>query len=177
MTNKPVKDRFDRTDDDNKNTIKPKKNSVWFEEGPGKQFFMYKGKLIWVERIETEGSRWFRGGSRNREKVTFSVLGRSTLILQEMFEQIYSLAREAEMTQTIVRRPVTAEYGRGMQWARLAAKKRRMLDTVVLRGAQKEELVKDVQEYMKKETEQFYAERGIPHRRGYLFYGKPLSIF
>jgi len=49
----------------------------------------------------------------------------------------------------------------------------RPVDTVVLQRATKEKLLTDVKEFLAADTRQWYRKHGIPHKRGYLFYGVP----
>jgi chaperone BCS1 len=49
----------------------------------------------------------------------------------------------------------------------------RDLDGVVMQGAVKNTLVSDIDFYLSRACRTFYENRGIPYRRGYLFYGPP----
>ena len=49
----------------------------------------------------------------------------------------------------------------------------RPLDTVDLDQEVKNQLVEDIKKYLAPASVKFYAQRGIPHRRGYLFHGPP----
>jgi mitochondrial chaperone BCS1 len=60
-----------------------------------------------------------------------------------------------------------------MSWSRITAKQKRALDTVILEKVQKEKILSDIHEYLDPETQDFYAQHGIPYRRGYLFHGPP----
>jgi mitochondrial chaperone BCS1 len=50
---------------------------------------------------------------------------------------------------------------------------RRGIDTVILRAAQKAEVISDIEAYIDSSTQAWYGARGIPYRRGYLFHGEP----
>ncbi len=54
-----------------------------------------------------------------------------------------------------------------------SAKETRELSSVVLGKGKKEAIVSDVKRFM--ERDRWYAERGIPYRRGYLLHGAPGS--
>ena len=47
------------------------------------------------------------------------------------------------------------------------------MSTVVLDHDQKNQILADVNEYLHPSTPKWYADRGIPYRRGYLFHGPP----
>ncbi len=56
-----------------------------------------------------------------------------------------------------------------------APRKRRPLDSVVLDKGMAEDIVSDVTEFL--ESADWYRERGIPYRRGYLLHGPPGNDF
>ena len=58
-------------------------------------------------------------------------------------------------------------------WQQRSSKPRRPLESVYLAEGQKEKLLKDMGEYLDDHTAEWYASRGIPLRRGYLFHGSP----
>ncbi|KAF8816447.1 P-loop containing nucleoside triphosphate hydrolase protein [Phlegmacium glaucopus] len=57
------------------------------------------------------------------------------------------------------------------RWKCYATCTKRPLSSVILEKSLKEKVVSDAQEFLKSRT--WYTDRGIPYRRGYLFYGKP----
>ncbi|KAL3590576.1 hypothetical protein FPOAC2_12770 [Fusarium poae] len=50
---------------------------------------------------------------------------------------------------------------------------RRPISTVILSEKTKNDLIDDVTDYLNPNTRRWYANRGIPYRRGYLLYGPP----
>ncbi|KAL5389090.1 hypothetical protein PMIN02_007484 [Paraphaeosphaeria minitans] len=60
----------------------------------------------------------------------------------------------------------------GHLWSTVV-KARRRLDTIDMDPASKAELVSDAEYYYSEESKKFFADCGIPYRRGYLFYGPP----
>ncbi|KAL1612379.1 hypothetical protein SLS60_000605 [Paraconiothyrium brasiliense] len=60
----------------------------------------------------------------------------------------------------------------GHLWSTVV-KARRKLDTIDMDDASKTELVSDAEYYYSEESKKFFADCGIPYRRGYLFYGPP----
>lgn len=62
-----------------------------------------------------------------------------------------------------------------MFWQVRATCKSRSLDSVVLEHEVKERLVTDLADFLGDDTRAWYAEHGIPHKRGYLFFGVPGS--
>ncbi|KAK4624072.1 putative mitochondrial chaperone bcs1 [Fulvia fulva] len=61
----------------------------------------------------------------------------------------------------------------GMGWTQPVGKVPRSMNSIAMATQTKEDLVKDVKSYLSEESKAWYASVGIPHRRGYLFYGPP----
>ncbi|KAJ7499995.1 P-loop containing nucleoside triphosphate hydrolase protein [Mycena latifolia] len=62
-------------------------------------------------------------------------------------------------------------YGPGQTWTTVKHKIRRPLSSIILPPGVIDSLVQDAQEFLN--TENWYIEAGIPHRRGYLLHGPP----
>ena len=56
-------------------------------------------------------------------------------------------------------------------WRRIASRPKRALDSIVLDPGVKDLLLNDAREFLK--SRDWYNDRGIPFRRGYLLYGAP----
>ena len=120
-----------------------------------------------------EGHVYIGNRYKRMEILSVSCLGRNTKPVKEMLEEIFSQKKTEERTLTTIRRPTSGGYSGKLSWSRLTSKPRRGLDTVILDGSKKEEVLADVEEYLDETTKQFYGNRGIPYRRGYLFFGPP----
>ncbi|CAO2647350.1 Nn.00g082720.m01.CDS01 [Neocucurbitaria sp. VM-36] len=72
---------------------------------------------------------------------------------------------------SVYRAPAEAHGGR--MWNRQSCRPSRPMHTVSLEQQQKAKIVKDINEYLHPVTARWYASRGIPYRRGYLFHGPP----
>ena len=78
--------------------------------------------------------------------------------------------------RTIVRRPNffnLGNFGGHHNWKQVLDRPVRDMRTVVMDQQQKLALLDDINEYLRPGTTRWYANRGIPLRRGYLFYGPP----
>ena len=64
-------------------------------------------------------------------------------------------------------------YAGRCSWHQVANRPVRDIRTVVLDEKQKLQVLADINEYLHPETPRWYANRGIPLRRGYLFHGPP----
>ncbi|KAM7208745.1 putative mitochondrial chaperone BCS1-B [Naviculisporaceae sp. PSN 640] len=120
------------------------------------------------------------GGSmptfKDKEYLMLSCFGRSP----EPIKQLLQHAKEQYYTDhhahTIVKRPAPQNmrrYGGRHNWLQVSNRPVRPMKTVVLDAKQKIQVLADMNEYLHPATPRWYANRGIPLRRGYLFYGPP----
>src|SRR6478735_3398718 len=58
-------------------------------------------------------------------------------------------------------------------WQQVARRPIRPMRTVILEHEEKHDVLRDINEYLHPGTPKWYASRGIPLRRGYLFHGPP----
>ena len=149
-----------------------------FQPYYGNHRFFHHGRYFEFQRIQKEvmGSNW-AGGSvfREDEHIRLTCLGRSTQPLKNLIKEARDHYLDKEKSCTIVRRPAPKEMrGRGRNvWNRVATRPSRPIDTVVLDHDQKNRLLTDINEYLHPSTPRWYANRGIPYRRGYLLHGPP----
>lgn len=140
--------------------------------------FFHKGRYFEFLRQQKSvmGSSW-GGGSviREDEYIKLTCIGRSTLPIKELIKEARDHYLDKEKTSTVVRRPAPKEMrGRGRNvWNRVASRPSRPIETVVLDHEQKSRLLADINEYLHPKTAIWYANRGIPYRRGYLLAGPP----
>ncbi|PHH71053.1 hypothetical protein CDD80_5551 [Ophiocordyceps camponoti-rufipedis] len=74
---------------------------------------------------------------------------------------------------TIYRPRPKGQRVEGSMWQQVARRPVRPMSTVVLDASQKRGVLADINEYLHPATPRWYASRGIPLRRGYLFHGPP----
>jgi mitochondrial chaperone BCS1 len=118
---------------------------------------------------------WMGMMVQEQEKLTLTVLGRSTKPLKELIVEMRDRHLVHRTSMTVIRRPSPKEQrGRGRHaWNRVATRPSRPMATVVLDDVQKAAILKDINDFLHPKTPRWYANRGIPYRRGYLFYGPP----
>ncbi|KAL8890136.1 MAG: hypothetical protein Q9192_005913 [Flavoplaca navasiana] len=144
----------------------------------GTHRFFHKGRYFEFLRQQKSvmGSSW-GGGSviREDEYIKLTCIGRSTQPIKDLIKEARDHYLDKEKTSTVVRRPAPKEMrGRGRNvWNRVASRPSRPIDTVVLEHEQKSRLLADINEYLHPKTAIWYANRGIPYRRGYLLAGPP----
>lgn len=102
------------------------------------------------------------------EVVTLTALWAHRHVFEDVFGQAHTLAARAREGKTTVY--ATQNFG----WAPLGEPRRkRPLGSVILDEDVKEDIVADVKDFLQRQ--QWYVDRGIPYRRGYLLYGPPGS--
>ncbi|KAK4231741.1 P-loop containing nucleoside triphosphate hydrolase protein [Podospora fimiseda] len=100
------------------------------------------------------------------ETLTLTLLYKHREMLADVFTEAHALAQSFNQGRTVV---YTA---RNMSWQVLGKPKiKRPLGSVILDEGVKESIVADVKEFIS--AQQWYTERGVPYRRGYLLYGPP----
>lgn len=135
--------------------------------GPGRHFFKYRGAWFAMERSRekqmidlTSGSPW--------ETVTLTTLAMDRRLFDSMLMDAKSLALTREEGKTVI----YTSYG--PEWRPFGQpRKRRPIESVVLDDGVTDRIVRDVRDFIG--NGKWYADRGIPYRRGYLFYGVPGS--
>ncbi|KAK3329363.1 BCS1 N terminal-domain-containing protein [Apodospora peruviana] len=100
------------------------------------------------------------------ETLTLTLLWAHRHVLSELFTEAHALASQFHEGKTVV---YTAKR---MEWHTLGKPRlKRPLGSVILDEGVKESLVGDVKEFLA--ARQWYVDRGVPYRRGYLLYGPP----
>ncbi|KAG0649651.1 chaperone BCS1 [Hyphodiscus hymeniophilus] len=136
------------------------------EPGFGKQIIQHKNAYISVSREKSATAVHLTTGEPH-ETVTFTTLYAFRHIFEDIFDEAYRMAQKAQEGKTIM-------YKGSMGWTPLGeARRKRPLHSVILDEGVKERIVDDVKEFLR--SRQWYVDRGIPYRRGYLLYGQPGS--
>lgn len=140
--------------------------------------FWHEGRYFELKR-ETKQmmvtSGWGGNMLRDEETIRLTCIGRSTQPIKNLIKECQDRYFDKKSSRTIVRRPATKELrSRGRNpWTKVATRPSRPMDTVVLEHDQKEQVLADINEYLHPASPRWYANRGIPYRRGYLFHGPP----
>lgn len=137
-------------------------------------FFHDGRKFVFKRESKPTMSPYWEANVAPQDFITLICNGRSPQPIKDVLKEsrVYCLAREKSCTT--VRRPASEQFrSRGQFWRSRWSRPTRPLDTVVLDHDQKDRVLKYINEYLKPKTYEWYAERGIPYRRGYLFAGPP----
>ncbi|KAJ3048222.1 hypothetical protein HK097_010756, partial [Rhizophlyctis rosea] len=132
----------------------------------GTHLFTYNNRLLWLSRERAKTLPGAAGASISPERITINCLGRSRSVLESLVQTAQTHYIQKDAHRTVIYS--ADQYG---NWRRTRSKPVRPLSTVVLDGDVKETFLKDVKEFLG--SEKWYADRGIPYRRGYMFHGKP----
>ena len=143
----------------------------------GTHRFRYNGRYfeVSISTKQTMTSNWRGMVMQEQRNISLGCIGRSTQPIKDLIRVCQEHYFNAKSSKTLVRRPATKEVrslGRN-PWVMVSARPSRPMDTVVLEYEQKRRVLADINEYLHPATPQWYANRGIPYRRGYLFHGPP----
>ena len=144
----------------------PVNASFFLQPGYGRHVVKFGNAYIAVNREKHSTANMNTG--EPHEVVQLTTLWAHRHAFEGIFEEAHRLAAKANEGKTIV------YSARGMDWAPLGdPRKKRPLGSVVLADGVKESIVADVQDFLSRQ--QWYVDRGIPYRRGYLLFGPPGS--
>lgn len=148
-----------------------------FQPHYGNHRFWHNGALFELKREAKEKltSNPWSSYVKEEETLRLTCIGRSTEPIKDLIKVCQETYFAKKDSLTVVRRPATKEMRlRGRNpWNKVATRPSRPMDTVVLDNDEKEQILADINEYLHPATPRWYANRGIPYRRGYLFYGAP----
>jgi mitochondrial chaperone BCS1 len=131
-----------------------------YSPAPGFHLFLYRGRLMWMQREIAMNLQVV-------ETVHLSALFTSRRTMEELLESVARHAGE----QRAHRLTLYTVDRWGEDWRMADSKPRRSLDSVVLDEGVAQHLHDDIHEFFSRR--EWYAQMGIPWRRGYLFHGPP----
>jgi chaperone BCS1 len=137
---------------------------VELEPGLGPHLFRHRGR--WFLLMRQEQQQRERHG--NRTSLHLRTLGRTRRPLEALVMEVVEHGIRTMREQDLVR--VNDDSG---SWRMLEAGEARRLESVVLPGDERARVLADMERFIARR--EWYASRGIPYRRGYLFFGPPGS--
>ncbi|KAK6846322.1 BCS1 N terminal-domain-containing protein [Apiospora arundinis] len=142
----------------------PSNASFFLQPGYGRHIVKYKHTYIAVSRMKQSTAKMNTG--EPHETIQLTTLYAHRHIFEDVFTEAHAKARQAIAGKTVV-------YSvRNFDWVPLGeARWKRPLDSVVLAEGLKESIVDDVKDFIRRR--EWYVDRGIPYRRGYLLFGPP----
>lgn len=110
------------------------------------------------------------GSERTEQALDLRCIGFNTDPIKALVADIKAWTVRKESSKTVIRIPASDRWN---AWMRSSERPSRPLDTVILDPEQKALVLADMNEYLHPLSPKWYAARGIPYRRGYLFHGPP----
>lgn len=135
--------------------------------GPGKHLIRYQGAFMMINR-ERLGRLLDMTLGAPFETVTLTTLYRDRALFGSLLAEAKNMALKAREGKTVL------FTSWGPDWRPFGQpRKKRMLGLVILDKGVAEDIVADVRDFLT--SGDWYHQRGIPYRRGYLLYGPPGS--
>ncbi|TDL17438.1 P-loop containing nucleoside triphosphate hydrolase protein [Rickenella mellea] len=130
------------------------------------QYIWFKRTWLQISRTETQTDMYNR---YPEQRLQISMFTRGHKTLNDLLLE----AKRAYKTEAEDRINLYVADSRYNEWSLTGCRPKRPLSSVVLDKGVKEHLLADARDFMA--SEKWYAERGIPWRRGYLLHGCPGS--
>ncbi|KAM0331719.1 hypothetical protein ACHAQA_003398 [Verticillium albo-atrum] len=170
----------DDDEDDEDDDISPttatelghKKKGLAYTPSFGNHIFWYKGRLLRFRRSQNQPQGGYLTVSE-REEISISCFGRSPWILKQLLLEARLEYLKKDTKKTMIYRGGMRAGATEPSWQRCMARTSRPFSTVILNEKMKKELIDDVSDYLSPATRNWYSNRGIPWRRGYLYEGPP----
>lgn len=131
------------------------------------KWFIYKRNVYHFSHKLTQNSGGLPGLSQSRSDIVLECLGRSLNPIQTLIDDATAYYAKKSVRQTSVFR------ASGGVWQMVSRRPARHIDTVILAPDKKKKLIADIEDYLASDTKAWYANHGIPYRRGFLFTGPP----
>ncbi|KAH8170876.1 ATPase family associated with various cellular activities (AAA) domain-containing protein [Sarocladium implicatum] len=151
-----------------------KSKPLHYTPAGGSNYFFYGHNLMLFQRDQAkERPGWGSNNSHHKEELVISSLGRSPNALKKLLNEARLDYLKKDENKTVIYRGSAGSFGGDPQWQRCMSRSARPLSTVILNEQVKKDLIADVADYLNPATRRWYANRGIPYRRGYLLHGPP----
>ncbi|KAL4887234.1 P-loop containing nucleoside triphosphate hydrolase protein [Aspergillus karnatakaensis] len=150
-------------------------SSIQLKPFQGSRFFRFKHTWIFFRHTAPVmgGLNRFPGpeGLEGSE-LTLQCLSFSLSPLTKFLNEVRAYARKVSVANVTVYRAGEAAYS-AVTWRPVVSRPARPISTIILDEDKKQTILSDINEYLHPQTKQWYANHGIPYRRGYLFSGPP----
>lgn len=148
-----------------------------FEPYYGQDYMFHNGTLFFFKRSQRQANQRVQvtfNGSAEDDLLQLDCIGRSTDPIKELLRTIKVWSLNRQRNTTTIRHPTPKDRARfGGSWTKTSSRPSRPMETVILDAEQKSMIIRDMNEYLHPASARWYAARGIPYRRGYLFHGPP----
>jgi chaperone BCS1 len=132
--------------------------------GPGLHVVWWRKRPVFMERrfLTKEASDDSRRG-KPVETLRFRTIGRSQRVMRRLIDDVRAFSLESDT--------VTIRLWDDGYWLNVRGKSPRPLETIILQDGQMKRILADLHWF--RGARDWYSQRGIPFRRGYLFAGSP----
>ncbi|KAF7293851.1 hypothetical protein HMN09_01181100 [Mycena chlorophos] len=136
------------------------------------QLFRWRGYWVEIQRtgnitaVDTQQSPQGAGGA----SMTVTIYTLHMKVLSDFMEDAHDRYVQVNRPHVVVHM-IEQNFGPNHLWSTAKHKMKRPLSSIILPHGVVDSLVDDAKEFIS--SEGWYAEAGIPHRRGYLLYGPP----
>ncbi|KAI1484372.1 BCS1 N terminal-domain-containing protein [Biscogniauxia mediterranea] len=150
-----------------------KKKRLTYTPSFGTHHFWYRGRLLQFRRSYSRDQRSLMIASEC-EEISLSCFGRDPSVLKQLLQDARERYLAKDEKKTLIYRGISKTgIASDTSWQRCMARAHRPFSTVILNESKKKEIIDDISDYLCPTTQRWYANRGIPYRRGYLLYGPP----
>lgn len=140
----------------------------------GSHYFVYKARLCVFRRDRGSDRSISLLVASEKEEISVSCFGRDPRVLKELLLEARAQFMKRDAAKTLIYRgTLRSSASAEPTWQRMMARVSRPFSTVILNERVKQDLIADVTDYLNPATRRWYANRGIPYRRGYLLHGPP----
>jgi len=136
---------------------------------PGHHWMLYRGRILSATFFRSEEKAKMAGGismTTRSESITLKTLGRKQEIFRKLMDDVFN-----QFVKQEEKKPELYAWGSWGEWQEIHAFQPRKIDTVILPEEDKDRVIQEIVEF--KARKEWYAEMGIPYRKGFLFYGPP----
>lgn len=136
----------------------------------GRPFFFYRSQ----KTTAGQNLNIRYGNASEDDVIQLDCIGRSVEPIRELLRTVKVWSLQRQKNTTTIRHPTPKDRARfSGAWSKTFSRPSRPMETVILDTEQKDMIIHDMNEYLHPSSPKWYATRGIPYRRGYLFHGPP----
>ncbi|QDS77235.1 hypothetical protein FKW77_003107 [Venturia effusa] len=152
-----------------------KKKRINYFPAIGKSYFLFQGRPFIFDLIPRFGytDNDFTPVPSGEEPIILRCLGRNPAPLKRFLQHCRDHSAKSRESVTTIFATQTERYGTGLEWREATMRPIRPLNTVDLDEKVKDNILADIRRYLLPATRLYYARRGVPYRRGFLFWGPP----
>jgi mitochondrial chaperone BCS1 len=138
---------------------------ILFTPAPGVHWLFFRRRLICLHRERPKMNDSPSQPVNVRERFSVTIFSRNRALAKQLIEE----AREVAIPRSDLK--LTVHRASHNYWSEQLKRQPRPIDSVILANGMMDELVRDTSQFLQRRD--WYIDRGIPYRRGYLLHGPP----